>query len=244
MTLPNHDPSDPASRRVDPVVSGDDDRIGDDTAADTDPDRSPQRPPRRRLSEILTELARDPAYDRISIADLLTIMRGRALAALLLIFAAPNVLPSIPGMSAILGLPLIYLSAQLMLGKKPWLPKIAASRSFSRADFAAMVDRAAPLLARAERLLRPRLPALVHTRAEPVIGAICLILACVIALPIPLGNMLPAFALSLLALGLLERDGLWIIIGTAVGALSLVIVAGVVYAMFKAAVFIVLNAFG
>ena len=244
MSVNEFDPAPESGPHVDPVIAEDD-------AADPVPAAPPlvaaddgreRQAPRRRLSDILTDLAGDENRSRISISDLLTVMRGRALAALLLIFAAPNVLPSIPGMSSILGLPLIYLSSQLMLGKKPWLPKLVAGRSFAREDFAAMVDRAAPLLARAERLLRPRLWALVHPRAEPIIGAICLLLACVIALPIPLGNMLPALALSLLALGLLERDGLWIIIGAVVGGLSLVIVAGVVYAMVKALVFLVVNA--
>ena len=70
-----------------------------------------------------------------------------------------------------------------------------------------------------------------------------LALAIVLALPIPLGNMLPAFAISLMALGVLERDGLWVIIGVLVGVFSLVIVSGVVWALAKALIFVIVNAF-
>lgn len=77
-----------------------------------------------------------------------------------------------------------------------------------------------------------------------MIGAFCLVLAAVLALPIPLGNMLPALAICLIVLGVLERDGLWVLIGTATGLVSLVVVAGVVYALIKSAIFLLLNAFG
>ncbi len=112
-----------------------------------------------------------------------------------------------------------------------------------RERFAQLVDRLAPWLARAERLLRPRWSVLVGHRAENVLGAVCLVLAIVLALPIPLGNMLPAFAICLIALGILERDGVWTSIGVLVGLGSLVLVSGVVYALTKSFMFIFLNAF-
>ena len=76
-----------------------------------------------------------------------------------------------------------------------------------------------------------------------MVGGFCLLLAVVLALPIPLGNMLPAFAISLMALGVLERDGIWLVIGALVGVGSLFIVWGVVYALTKAAIFVLMNAF-
>ena len=198
---------------------------------------------RRRLSEILTDLASDSSRERIGMSDLLNIMPGRTTAALVLVFSAPNALPMPPGVSGILGLPLIYLTAQMMLGQKPWLPKVISDRSITRADFATMVDRAAPVLARTERLLRLRWPLVVHPRVEPLIGALCLVLACVIALPIPLGNMLPAIAMCVICLGLIERDGLCTAIGILIAVVSLAVVAGVVWAMIKATLFVIMNAF-
>jgi hypothetical protein len=205
--------------------------------------RRRRRKPRKRLSEILDEVSTDETRKRVSVSDLLTIMSGRAIGALLLLFALPNVLPAPPGTSSILGMPLVYLAAQMMLGRLPWLPAFIANRSMSREDFAATIARATPLIARAEKLLKPRFSFLVSRGAERVVGAVCLILAIVLLLPIPLGNMLPALAICLIALGVLERDGVWVLGGLAVGVSSLFIVAGVVYAMAKAAVFVILNAF-
>jgi len=221
----------------------DDDDLQDDAAPR--PRRFGRKPgPRRkRLSELLDEIGNDTARIRVSVSDLLLAMKGRATAALLLLFALPNVLPAPPGTSAILGLPLVYLSAQMMLGRLPWLPPFIANRSMSREDFIQTISRATPLLARAERLLKPRLSVFVRDRAQNVIGAICLVLAVVLLLPIPLGNMLPAIAISLISLGVLERDGAWVLGGFAVSGVALFVVAGVVFAMVKATVFLLVNAF-
>lgn len=198
---------------------------------------------KKRVSQILDQVGDDDRRERVSISDLMRAMDARAVAALILLFALPNVLPTPPGTSSILGLPLLYLCAQMMLGKLPWLPALIADRSMTRNDFRAFVSRVTPWLARAERLLKPRLLFITSPKGEQVIGALCLLLAIVLAMPIPLGNMLPALAISLMALGVLERDGLWVLGGVIVAVLSLVIVWGVVWALAKAFIFILLNAF-
>lgn len=198
---------------------------------------------KKRFSQILDAIGADERRERVSVSDLMRAMDARAVAALILLFALPNVVPTPPGTSSILGLPLLYLTAQMMLGKLPWLPAIIADRSMTRSDFNSFVGRVTPLLARAERLLKPRLLFVTSATGERIIGGICLTLAIVLALPIPLGNMLPAFAISLMALGVLERDGLWVIIGVLVGFFSLVIVSGVVWALAKALIFVIVNAF-
>ena len=198
--------------------------------------------PRERLADILRRIAADDSWERVSIADLLRLMGPRARAALIFLFAFPNMLPAPPGLSAVLGLPLLYLTAQTMLGRVPWLPRVVASRDMPRAAFAALAERILPLLERAERMLRPRWSPLTKGRAERAVGAFALALAVVVTLPIPLGNMLPAFAICLLALGLLERDGLWVLIGVAVGTLALAVSGTVVYAMVRAFLFVILEA--
>jgi hypothetical protein len=202
------------------------------------PPGAPERkaPP---LSAVLQSLADDATRERISVSDLLAALGDRALAALLFVFALPNVLPVPPGTSVVLGTPLVFLAAQLALGRAPWLPSVIMQRSMLRADFASLVRRMAPWLVRGERLLRPRLMALTTPPIEYVVGLVCLVLALVLALPIPLGNVLPALAICLLALGVLERDGLWVLAGLLTTAVSAAVVSGVIYAIVKAAIFFV-----
>jgi hypothetical protein len=197
-----------------------------------------------RLSAILTAIARSQHRERISIADLLHALEHRAIGALMFIFAVPNAIPVPPGVSAILGAPLIFLSFQLMIGRRPWLPRIITDRSLARADFEKVVDLATPWLAKAERLMRPRLQFLAMPPAEYVVGAVCLLLSIILFLPIPLGNMLPAFTICVLALGVLERDGVWIGIGIACAIAAVVIVWGVMLALLWGALFLLSNFLG
>lgn len=197
----------------------------------------------RSLSQLLTEIAADTTHERVSIGDLLASLEDRALAALLLIFALPNVIPVPPGTSALLGAPLLFLTAQLAFGMKPWLPQFITARSMSRDQFASLISRAAPWLSRAERLLRPRWSAWCRPPAEYLVGLVCLLMSLIVFLPIPLGNMLPALAICVMALGILERDGVWVLSGLFTAIAAVALVWGVLYALMKAAVFIFANAF-
>jgi hypothetical protein len=190
------------------------------------------------LSVVLFRLANDTSRERISVGDLLAALGDRAIGALMFFFAAPNVLPVPPGVSTLLGAPLLFLSAQLMLGMRPWLPGVVTRRSISRDDLATLVRRIVPWLAKAEKLLKPRAAVLVRPPVEYVVGLVCLVLAAILMLPIPLGNTLPALAISLLALGVLERDGVWIAIGLLASAVAGTVVWGVLWAMIKAALYL------
>lgn len=191
-----------------------------------------------RLSDVLTGIANDESRERIAVGDLLNVMQERAFGPLMLIFSLPNVLPTPPGTSTVLGAPLIFLTLQLALGRTPWLPKLIGERSLPRREFAAFITRATPWLAKAERLLRPRLGIFAHPPAENIVGIMSFVLAVVLVLPIPLGNMLPALAICVMALGTLERDGVWTLTGMLIGFASLGVVSGVVWAFVKAGLYL------
>jgi hypothetical protein len=196
-----------------------------------------------RLSQLLPRLA-GGQEERISIGDIISRLEGRAHTTLLVLFALPNVLPAIPGTSAITGMPLVYLALQMTLGQRPWLPAFIANRSFSRTGLATVMDQAKPWLERSERFLHPRLGALTRGRMERVIGVLMLLLAFAVVLPIPFGNMIPALGIIFFSLGLMEEDGLWVIAGFLTMVSGAVIFSTLLWALFKAGVFVFLGAFG
>ncbi len=200
----------------------------------------------RRLSQILTAIALDEARDRISVGDLLDRFGNRAFGALIFIFAAPNALPvAVPGVSAILGAPLLFLTWQLATGRPhPWLPGMIRNRSIGRSEFLRLTQRLVPWLQGVERMVRPRVFVLTEPLAERLIGAVGLALAVILFLPIPFGNTLPGVALALFALGILERDGVAILAGLLSALVSVILVAGVLYGLVKATLFIFQNALG
>ncbi|MCZ0964609.1 exopolysaccharide biosynthesis protein, partial [Paracoccus benzoatiresistens] len=190
--------------------------------------------PRPTLSRALIRLAEEWTEPRISVAQILSALGDRGLVGLLLILAIFNVIPNPPGTSAVLGLPMLYLSWQMMRGQMPWLPQFLAGRSFDIAQFRSVVTRAMPYLNRIERLLRPRLPLLSSPAAMRVLGSVCLVLSVVLILPIPLGNLLPAAAIAIIALGALERDGVWILGGVLFGIATIIFLASTIVILIAA----------
>jgi hypothetical protein len=173
----------------------------------------------------------------VSLGEIANSLGERSIGAGLVVLALPMVLPvQVPGISVLFGVPLMILSAQLMLGhRRAWIPGPLARRSIARADYAAMMDRMLPTLRRCERMVRPRAGWLANDWARRPIGLICFVLATIIVFPIPLGHVLPGTAICLLALGLMEHDGVITGLGFAATALALVIVtaasAGIVEAL-------------
>jgi hypothetical protein len=167
--------------------------------------------------------------DRVSVADIFQAMGDRAFGALDPDLRTAEHHPHAAGHRPHRR-PLVFLSAQLMLGQSPWLPKIIAERSMTRGDFASIVSRISPWLARGERMLLPRLGFLIYPPAEYIIGLLCLILSTVLILPVPLGNILPAIAICLFSFGILERTALRGA-GAAMTVVSLTVVAGVLFAL-------------
>lgn len=174
------------------------------------------------LSKDLEDLASETDRERVSVEELLTGLGDRAPSVLIFILSAPNVLPlGVPGMSAVLGLPLFFLTWRMMLGRTGvWLPERLRRQSIAQAAFARTVSSVLPWLRRLERLTRARLPYFSGGYAHRIVGGVGVILAAIISLPIPFGNALPGVALATLSLGLFERDGLVVAIGAFATVLS------------------------
>ena len=191
-----------------------------------------ERPRRLRLGELLYELgARHPAEapaddaagpavaaaahprESLTVGELVDLASEGGFGFLIGILA----LIAIPffGLSTPFGLAIALIGAQLMLGRpRPWLPGRARRRALSMA----MLDRVATLLERRSRWLarstRRRWEALIMPRAIGL-GVVVLALGLALPLPIPGSNLVFLAPLLIYAIGLLERDGLWIAVGHA-----------------------------
>lgn len=193
-------------------------------------DREPMlaRKPGRRLSEVLHDIVEGEGA-RVSVGDLVSMLRDRSFAPLMVIFAVPNVFLFIPGSSVFTAVPLVFLATQLLLGRKDvWLPRAVADRSIERSAFNRIVAVSIRHVERVERLARPRWWPTSYLLAERMIGLATLILAVFLFLPIPFANGLPALSIIMLALGLGERDGYWLAAGLAFTLISTAFVFGIV----------------
>jgi hypothetical protein len=189
----------------------------------------------KRLSDMFAELSQQ-ADGPVSVGALRDAFGDRSLAALVVLFGAFNMIPLPPGATAVTGLPLLIIAAQMIYGgNRAWLPRLLTQRTIPLNTFRAIMDWTVPRLRRVERLIKPRYWPFYTGHSDRIIGVITLVMALYIILPIPLGNWPPAFASALLGLSLIERDGILFGAGAVAAAISTVIVGFVVGAVVVAA---------
>lgn len=177
-------------------------------------------PRRLRLDELLRELGacdQDAAASPVPRPEALTVgeLVDQAahggfgfLVGILTLIAIPFFALSTP-----FGLAIALIGSQMMIGRDtPWLPQRARRRSLKMS----MLDRVLGLLTRRTRWLAK----LTRRRWEPMIrprlvglGVVILALGLALPLPIPGSNLIFLIPLFIYAVGVLERDGVWIAIG-------------------------------
>lgn len=182
----------------------------------------------KKLSAVLRDLKESPG-ESVSLNLLITSLGNRSFVPLLIIFAIPNLFFFVPGSSVITGLPLIFMAAQLVLGRPAvWLPNFLGNRAIEHQAFVRIITRTIPWIEWVERLVKPRYWLLPPRASELTVGLGCLVMSVVMFLPIPFGNTLPALSVILLALSLSERDGLWLLGGFLLSLVSFAVVGGLI----------------
>lgn len=188
---------------------------------------TPAKP--EKLSELLRHVS-DRAGDKITLGEIANAMDDRSFGAFLVVFCLPNLVPLPPGATFVLGLPLVFIACQMAFSRLDtiWLPKRLREYAFDNKAFSAVLDRFVPWMNKAERFIKPRL--FTGNRfVERLLGIFALVLALIVFLPIPLGNMGPSLALALIGLGLTERDGVMMGAGVVIGAIFSAVVSYVGY---------------
>lgn len=188
----------------------------DEGGAVTDPSApaAPGTVVHRPLSAVLRDL---PGDERMPLGDLMACMGSRAHGTALLLLSLPEAIPlPIPSASTFLGGPLAIISAHLaVLGEGSRLPRRVQRWPVPAALLALLRDRVAPGLERVERLSHPRWEDVAGR--EHLIGLACLWLSLILLLPLPFVNTPPALCIALLAWGMIQRDGAFVIAGIAGG---------------------------
>jgi len=171
----------------------------------------PEKPRPRKLSEELAELRERFALRPVTLREVIYTLRGRAYHLLLILLALPFITPiPLPGLSTPFGLPIAFIALRLTLGQRPWLPMKLQRKELPPGFFAKVFTVAAGVIRILEKLLRPRLAPLTGSTLLLQLHALVLLLAALtllLPLPIPFTNSFPAWAILLLAGGLLGRTG-------------------------------------
>jgi hypothetical protein len=182
-------------------------------------------------SQLSTDL--EMLYTRVkgkslTLAELKESLKGRGSAMLLILLALPFCVIAIPGLSTPFGIAICLIGACLMMGREPWLPRFIMSRRLSTTRLDQLLTGANKAARGLERFVRPRL-AFVHAGPGMPrligLGVVIAGLGLMLPLPIPFSNSLPAWAVVLLAIGMMEKDGLCVLLGHLTAIVTWVFIA-------------------
>ena len=172
-----------------------------------------------RTSDILVRLVGESATDRVSVRAIVAALGERAYALLVVVLGLPNCLPMPPPIPLICGLLLLFVAAQIVLGKQaPWLPRRLLARTIALEDlrrrWTAPCRGCAGWSAWRARACRVFESAIAFRLVG--LALLAFSLALVFAAPV-IGQIPLGLAVCLVGLGLVERDGIVVIAGLSFG---------------------------
>lgn len=184
----------------------------------------------RKLSEELADLRASAGNRAITLREVIVTLGGRAYLLLVLLLSMPFITPiPLPGLSTPFGLAIALIAFRLSLGQRPLLSNKLQRKVLPAGFLAKIFTFSEKVLRFFEKFLRPRLTFLTDTPLLVQLHAVLMLLAALallLPLPIPFSNSFPAWTIMLLAAGLLERDGFFILAG------YLVFVGGIFFFIF------------
>lgn len=170
------------------------------------------------ISDRLNQLAADAQESSVTLEWVLGQLHERAFGLFLLILALPCCIPFLYGIPQVVALPLMFVSAQILIGRRvPWLPSRLAQRSVASTELQSLAQRSGPWLRRIEAISRPRLGLLTRAPMDKLVGAALVLFSASILVPLPGTNTVPGIAVVAVAMGLLQRDGILVLLGGVLG---------------------------
>ena len=195
-----------------------------------------------RIADLLAQSLRETPgaipEPQPSVADIVKALGPRSFGIVLVLFGLPNLLP-VPGLPMVCGVIIGIISLQMLTGRESLaLPDWIGRRKLKREDLQRVVARAEPSLRWFEKIMRPRFPGLTESGAQKVIGFALLLLAIALMAPIPFfGGIPPGIAVILFGLALVERDGLFVVLGGVSTVAALAVTALLTYAILKSVIY-------
>lgn len=164
----------------------------------------------------------------MSLGELAETLGDRSFGWSMVIFALVNLIPMPIGSNMITSIPLIIITGQMAWGlPRVQLPDFLMRRRVSRKGFQKLVLRLGPLIRPVERILKPRHQYLFEPHLERGLAVLLFVVSVALFMPIPLSGYLPALALFITGVGLVERDGLVMLAGLVLGCVSILVTIGV-----------------
>ena len=171
------------------------------------------------LAEKIELIIEKMPNEEVTLIEILDIVGTDSLLLLTILLSLIFLIPvSIPGVSTVFGTGILLIGVTRLFSRKLWLPKIIAERKLSAEKLRAGFKKALVWFHRLEKISKPhRLSGLTSEGLLTVLCNLSFILASILLMApfgfIPFSNTLPALALIFLAVGMMQKDGGFILFG-------------------------------
>ncbi len=173
----------------------------------------------RPFSQVLEDLGHgdDP---KLTLDELVSAFGERGIGALMLFLGLLSaVVGAIPGSTTIIGMPMLLIVVQLAIRRDElWLPRWALKESLDRQAYSQRIGKVLKPLRYVERISRPRFPFLTGEVSETLIGVASTLLCILLMLPLIFFNLFPSLVIAIFGFGLMQRDGVAILLGWVIAA--------------------------
>ncbi len=191
------------------------------------------------LSATLARTAQSLNSEKVTVRQLMEAVGEQGLLFFCMILTIPFLLPvSVPGVSTVFGLVIILIGVGVTLNRLPWLPARLMQRQMDAANLREALVKGSNVFGRLDRIVRPRLTWLTEGAVINRVNGLALIFGAVLLLfpfgLIPFSNTLPALAILFLAVGMLQRDGFFILLGYIMLVVTVVYFGGLLLAAIAA----------
>ncbi|MDT0581508.1 exopolysaccharide biosynthesis protein [Brumicola blandensis] len=177
--------------------------------------------PVETISQKFTRIIHSIEGDDITINSLLLELQKRSFGGVFLLLAVVSIIPAI---NTITGLMIVVVGIQMALQyPAPYIFSSLRKRTVQKETLEQAFKVISRVLEKTERHAKPRLTYIFKPFLLSVLGIAIAALAIFITLPIPFTNFLPIVCITILSIGLLEKDGLWVLVGLGFTLLTMII---------------------
>ena len=180
------------------------------------------------LGEQLASIIGQLPEDSLTLGELLDVFGDEGLLLLTILLTIVFLIPvSIPGVSTVFGGAILLIGVSRLVGRPLWLPRRLREKALPAAKLRPALNGGMSWVRRLERISRPhRFAGLVDGRVANLFNNLAFILAALLLMApfgfVPFSNTLPGVALLFYGIGLIQRDGVAILLGHAANILTII----------------------
>ncbi len=172
--------------------------------------------------------------DTVTLRELMAAIGEQGLLLLCALATLPFLFPvSIPGVSTVFGAAIILLGVAITLNRLPWLPRRILDRRLDAAKLVPALRKGVRIVSRVDAWVRPRALRLTAGHMTMVNGCVLVFGGLLLMAPfglIPFSNTAPAVGILLLSIGMIQRDGVFVLLGYLGTVLTVVYFSVLLYA--------------